>query len=99
MSISSPETYKGLLKKAEKLCEKARLLVEGRDADGSARLRWWDDIDKTVESLAEMKGELRVKIEELQKDSPQKCKYEKVLRETEIYLSVLRKFQKKRNRR
>lgn len=38
MATSSPETYKGLLSKAAKLCEETEVLVSKVDADGFINL-------------------------------------------------------------
>lgn len=95
MATASPESFRGLLKRAEEIYDKAKELTQGKDKDGFIRLISWESIDQAVNNLAEMKGALQEKIKELAKNSPQKRKYEECLRKTECLLSELRKKQEK----
>lgn len=97
MSISSPETYRGLLRKAKKVCEKARILMKKTDNNGFYKLTSWDSIDQAVENLIDTRAKLSVKIQELKKESSQKEKYEFCLKEIEGLLKKLRDKQRGRN--
>lgn len=98
MATSSPETYKGLLSKAAKLCEETEVLVSKVDADGFINLVRWNDIDQAVEKLSEMKGILDTKIKELQKNSTRSAEYEVTKTRIENLLSSIRKRQRMRNK-
>lgn len=97
MATSSPETYKGLLSKAAKLCEETEVLVSKVDADGFINLVRWNDIDQAVEKLSEMNGFLEAKIKELPKNSPRLADYKAMKTRIENSLSSIRKTQRMRN--
>lgn len=98
MSTSSPESYRGLMQKANEVYEEALILVQGTDSDGFRRLTSWDSIDQAVEDLAAIRSILGEKIKELKKDSPQKKKYNCILEKIDKRLTELRDKQRERNK-
>lgn len=99
MAPSSPETFKGLLKRAEKAYNGVWELLREQDEDGFIKLVSWNDIDQAVENLARTAGLLRGKISELTKNSSRKEKYKMCLYKIEFLLSELRKKQTERNKK
>lgn len=95
--LASPSSFKGLLKRAKKVYDEACAMTRETDADGFIKIVKWNDIDQAVENLSEMKGILKIKIRELDKNKSSKNKYEKQLEEIKKLLSELRGKQADRN--
>ena len=75
-----------------------RMLWHGEtDVDGFIKIVTWNNIDQAVENLSEMKGLLKIKIRELDKDKSSRNKYEKQLEKIIKLLLELREKQVDRN--
>lgn len=94
--MSSPESYRGLTKRAQLCYEEAFYCVRGIDSKGFTRLVKWDSIDQAAENLASMNRELTIKIKELKKDSKAKGKYVEMLTKIDDLLCELHEARKNR---
>ena len=95
--LASPSSFKGLLKKAQKVYDEAYDMTRETDVDGFIKIVTWNDIEKAVKNLSEMKGLLKIKIRELDKDKSSRNKYEKQLEKIIKLLLELREKQVDRN--
>lgn len=94
--MSSPESYRGLMKRAQRCYEESYCCIRGIDSEGFTRLVKWDSIDHAAENLASMKRELTIKIKELNKDSKVKGKYVEMLEKIDSLLCELHEVRKNR---